>query len=43
VPDAVDRVVCTSDDGWRYHPKQCRAVSRNKPCNVAFCWICISI
>ena len=20
-PDAVDTVVCTSDDGWKYHPK----------------------
>jgi len=21
IPDAVDTVVCTPDDGWRYHPK----------------------
>jgi len=21
IPDAVDTVVCASDDGWRYHPK----------------------
>jgi len=21
IPDAVDTVICTPDDGWRYHPK----------------------
>ena len=21
IPDAVDTVLCTPDDGWRYHPK----------------------
>ena len=21
MPDAVDTVVCSPDDGWRYHPK----------------------
>ena len=21
IPDAIDRVICASDDGWRYHPK----------------------
>jgi hypothetical protein len=30
VPDAVDTVVCAHDDGWKYHPEICRAVSRYK-------------
>ena len=39
IQDAVDTVVCAPDDGWRFHPKTCRAVSRyNTLCNVASCW-----
>jgi len=26
MPDTVDRVVCASDDGWRYHPKHVEQV-----------------
>ena len=30
VPDAVNTVVCATDDGWRYHPKHVEQFSRNK-------------
>ena len=44
VPDAVDTVVCAPDDGWRYIPKHVEHFPEiNKPCNVASCWIYITI
>ena len=44
VPDAVDTVVFTPDDGWRYHPKHVEQFTDiNKLCNVAFCWIYFGI
>ena len=44
VPDAVDTVVCATDDGWRYHPKHVEKFPDiNKLCNVTSCWICIGI
>jgi hypothetical protein len=44
MPDAVDTVVCASDDGWRYHPKHVEQFPDiNKLCNVAACWIYIGI
>jgi hypothetical protein len=37
---AVDEVVCTPDDGWKYHPKHVEQFSDiNKLCNFASCWI----
>jgi hypothetical protein len=30
IPDVVDIAVCAADDGWKYHPKRVRAVSRYK-------------
>ena len=43
-PDAVDTVVCTPDDGWRYHPKHVEQFPDiNKLCTVASCWIYIGI
>jgi hypothetical protein len=40
IPDAVDTVVCVSDDGWKYHPKHVEQFSDiNKLCDVASCWI----
>ena len=40
VPDAVDTLVCTPDDGWRCHPKHVEQFPEiNKLCNVASCWI----
>jgi hypothetical protein len=43
-PDAVDTVVCTPDDGWKYYPKHLEQFPDiNKLCNVASCWIYIGI
>jgi hypothetical protein len=43
-PDAVDKVVCVPDDGWRYYPKYVEQFSyMNKLCNVASCCIYIYI
>jgi hypothetical protein len=40
IPDAVVRVVCAPDDGWRYHPKHVEQFPDiNKLYNVASCWI----
>jgi hypothetical protein len=40
IPDAVDTVVCTRDDGWKYHTKHVEQFPDiNKLCNVASCWI----
>jgi hypothetical protein len=40
IPDAVDAVVCTPDDGWKYHPKQVEQFPDiNEMCNFASCWI----
>jgi hypothetical protein len=42
--DAVDVVVCTPDDGWKYYPKHVEQFPDiNKLCNVASCWIYIGI
>jgi hypothetical protein len=44
IPDAVDTVVCTPDDGRKYHPKHLEHFPDiNKLCNVASCWIYIGI
>jgi len=44
IPDAVDTVVCASDDGWGYHPKHVEQFPDiNKLCNVASCWTYIWI
>jgi len=44
IPDAVDTVVCTPDDGWKYHPKHVEQFPDiNKLCNTAYCWIYIGI
>ena len=44
VTNSVDTVVCAPDDGWWYHPKHVRAVSKqNELCNVASRWICVRI
>jgi hypothetical protein len=44
MPDAVDTVVCTPDDGWKYHPKYVEQFPDiNKLCSVAFCRIYIGI
>src|SRR5215475_13887992 len=43
-PDAVDTVVCSLDDGWKYHPKHVEQFPDiNKLCNLASCWIYIGI
>jgi hypothetical protein len=35
-----ERIVCTPDDGWKYHPKHVEQFPDiNKLCNVASCWI----
>jgi len=40
VSDAVDTVVCTPDDGWRYHPKHVEEFPEiNKLYNNAYFWI----
>jgi hypothetical protein len=40
IPDAVDKVVCAPDDGWKYHPKHVEQfLDINKLCDVASCWI----
>jgi hypothetical protein len=37
-PDAVDIVVCTPDNEWKYHPKHVdQFPDINKMCNVASC------
>jgi len=44
IPDDVDTVVCSPDDGWWYHPKYIEQFpDKNKMCNVASCWIYIRI
>jgi hypothetical protein len=44
IPDAVGRVVCALDDGWKYHSKHVEQFPDiNKLFNVASCWICIEI
>jgi hypothetical protein len=44
IPDAVNTVVCASDDGWKYHLKYVEQfLVINKLCNVAPCWIYIGI
>jgi hypothetical protein len=44
ISDAVDRVVCVPDDGWKYHQKHVEQFPDvNKLCNVAYCWIYIGI
>jgi hypothetical protein len=36
IPDAVDKVVCATDDGWKYHSKHVEQFpDLNKLCNVA--------
>jgi hypothetical protein len=36
----VDTVVCSPDDGWKYHPKHLEQFPDiNKLCNVASSWI----
>jgi hypothetical protein len=40
ISDAVGTVVCTSDDGWKYHPKHVEQLpGMYKLSNVASCWI----
>jgi hypothetical protein len=40
IPGAVDTVVCSPDDGWKYHPKHVEQFPDiNKLCNVASCSI----
>jgi hypothetical protein len=40
ITDAVDKVVCAPDDGWKYHPKHVEQFPDiNKLCDVAYCWI----
>jgi hypothetical protein len=40
ITDAVDTVVCASDDGWKYYLKHVEHFPDiNKLCNVASCWI----
>jgi hypothetical protein len=45
VPDAVITVICTHDDGWRYHPKymQSSLQKYNKLYIVSYCWTVIDI
>jgi len=39
VPDAVVTVVCSPEDGWKYHPKHVQLCADiNKLYNVASCW-----
>jgi len=41
---AVNTVVCTPDDGWKYHLKHVEQFPDiNKLCKVASCWIYIGI
>ena len=43
-PDVIDTVVCTADDGRRYHLKHVEQFPDiNKLCEVASCWIYIGI
>ena len=42
MPDAVDTVVCTPDNGWWYHPKHVEQIPYKRR-NVASCWIYIRI
>jgi hypothetical protein len=40
IPDAVDTVVCATDDGWKYHPKHVEQFPHiDKLCNAVSCWI----
>jgi len=42
MPDTVDTVICTPDDGWRYHPKHVEQFADvNKLYIAASCWIII--
>jgi hypothetical protein len=44
IANSVDTVVCSPDDGWKYHPKHVEHFPDvNKLCNVASCWIYIGI
>jgi hypothetical protein len=44
IPDAVDTVICASDDGCKYHPKHVEQLPDiNKLCNIVSCWIYIGI
>ena len=44
IPDAVNTVTWTPDDGWRYHPKHVeRFTDINKLYIVASCWTIIGI
>ena len=44
VPDTVDTAICAPDDGCRYHTKHVEHFPEiNKLCNVASCWIYITI
>ena len=44
IPDGVDTVVCTPDDGWRSHPRHVEQFPDiNKLCKVASYWIYIGI
>jgi hypothetical protein len=44
IPDSVDTVVCTPDDGWRYHSKHVEQFPDiKKLCKAASCWIYIGI
>ena len=44
IPDAVDTVVCASDDVWRYHPKRVEQFPDiHKLYKVASCWIYIGV
>jgi hypothetical protein len=44
IPDALNTVVCTPGDGWRYHPKRVdQFPDINKVCKVASYWIYVGI
>jgi hypothetical protein len=44
VPDTVNTVVCTADNGWMYQPKHVEQFPDiNKLCKVASYWIYIGI
>ena len=44
MPDAVDTVVCITDDGWRHHTKFVEQFPEiNELCNFASCCIYIYI
>jgi len=41
MPDTVDTVICTPDDGWRYQPKHVEQFADVKMYIVSPCWIII--